>query len=65
MDHFTNEHEKEHGSASEKIPAAAYVRMSTDHQQYSTNNQSDIITKYAEDIASKSYGNSRTKVKVA
>src|SRR5882762_9410112 len=27
--------------------AAAYVRMSTEHQQYSTNNQMDIIREYA------------------
>ncbi len=27
--------------------AAAYVRMSTEHQQYSTNNQKDIIDEYA------------------
>lgn len=32
-----------------KIPAIAYVRMSTDHQQYSTNNQWDVIEKYAAD----------------
>lgn len=32
-----------------KIPAIAYVRMSTDHQQYSTNNQLDVIEKYAAD----------------
>jgi DNA invertase Pin-like site-specific DNA recombinase len=28
-------------------PAAQYVRMSTEHQQYSPQNQSDVITKYA------------------
>ena len=27
--------------------AAAYVRMSTEHQQYSTSNQMDVITEYA------------------
>src|SRR5271154_1997777 len=27
--------------------AAAYVRMSTEHQQYSTSNQMDIIKEYA------------------
>ena len=32
----------------ELTPAAAYVRMSTEHQKYSTDNQLDIITKYAE-----------------
>jgi DNA invertase Pin-like site-specific DNA recombinase len=30
------------------IPAAEYVRMSTEHQQYSTENQSSIIRQYAE-----------------
>ncbi len=29
-------------------PAVAYVRMSTEHQQYSTDNQSDAIRTYAE-----------------
>ena len=28
-------------------PVVAYVRMSTDHQKYSTENQLDIIRKYA------------------
>ena len=27
--------------------AAMYVRMSTEHQQYSTENQADVIKKYA------------------
>ncbi|MDO3441813.1 recombinase family protein [Agrobacterium sp. V1] len=31
-----------------KIPAATYVRMSTEHQKYSTDNQMTIIQKYAE-----------------
>ena len=30
-----------------KIPAAMYVRMSTEHQQYSTENQADVIREYA------------------
>jgi DNA invertase Pin-like site-specific DNA recombinase len=30
------------------VPAAMYVRMSTEHQQYSTENQADTIRKYAE-----------------
>ena len=29
------------------MPAVAYVRMSTDHQKYSTENQLDIIRDYA------------------
>lgn len=28
--------------------AAGYVRMSTEHQQYSIDNQSDVIAKYAQ-----------------
>lgn len=31
-----------------KIRAAEYVRMSTEHQQYSTENQQDVIRQYAE-----------------
>jgi len=30
------------------LPAAAYVRMSTDHQKYSTENQLETIRRYAE-----------------
>jgi DNA invertase Pin-like site-specific DNA recombinase len=30
------------------VPAAEYVRMSTEHQQYSTENQSDVIREYAQ-----------------
>ena len=33
---------------SKTSPAVAYVRMSTDHQKYSTENQLDVIRKYAE-----------------
>lgn len=33
--------------ATQFIPAVKYVRMSTEHQQYSTENQSDAIDKYA------------------
>jgi DNA invertase Pin-like site-specific DNA recombinase len=29
------------------VRAAAYVRMSTEHQQYSTSNQMDVIREYA------------------
>ncbi|MGB0742902.1 MAG: recombinase family protein [Opitutales bacterium] len=45
----TNDLFPDREASAEKIPAAAYVRMSTDHQQYSTNNQADVINKYAED----------------
>ena len=31
----------------ERTPAAQYVRMSTEHQQYSTENQQDVIREYA------------------
>jgi DNA invertase Pin-like site-specific DNA recombinase len=31
----------------DQIPAVAYVRMSTDHQKYSTENQLDVIRSYA------------------
>ena len=30
------------------VPAAQYLRMSTDHQQYSLDNQADAISHYAE-----------------
>lgn len=30
------------------VPAVAYVRMSTDHQKYSTENQLDVIRGYAD-----------------
>ena len=33
---------------SETIRAAQYVRMSTEHQKYSTENQRDMIQEYAE-----------------
>jgi DNA invertase Pin-like site-specific DNA recombinase len=32
---------------SEMIPVAQYVRMSTEHQQYSIDNQADAIRRYA------------------
>ncbi len=31
----------------QRVPAAQYVRMSTEHQQYSTSNQADVIRDYA------------------
>jgi len=34
-------------SATQPVPAAQYVRMSTEHQQYSLENQTDAIRKYA------------------
>ena len=35
------------GAAEADVPAVAYVRMSTDHQKYSTENQLDVIRSYA------------------
>src|SRR5438309_703334 len=35
------------GSTRPTIPAAQYIRMSTDHQQYSTANQQDAIREFA------------------
>lgn len=37
------------GQLERPLRAAEYVRMSTDHQKYSTENQSDAIKQYAED----------------
>jgi len=35
------------GNALDPKPAAAYIRMSTEHQQYSTSNQMDVLRDYA------------------
>src|SRR4051794_6496958 len=35
-------------SLKSRVRAAQYVRMSTEHQQYSTENQADCISKYAD-----------------
>ena len=32
----------------QRVRAAQYVRMSTEHQKYSTENQAEIIARYAE-----------------
>ena len=42
------EGELDGSSAVTEFRAAQYVRMSTEHQQYSTHNQSDKIREYAE-----------------
>ena len=42
-----SDHDDKEESDSNKIRAAEYVRMSTEHQKYSTENQSDIIYAYA------------------
>lgn len=41
-----NRHSRDDDTGDE-IPAVAYVRMSTDHQKYSTENQLDVIRNYA------------------
>ena len=41
-------HKQTAGKLSPLIPAAQYVRMSTDNQQYSIANQKAAILKYAE-----------------
>jgi DNA invertase Pin-like site-specific DNA recombinase len=41
-------HEESRSAESQPIRVAQYVRMSTDHQQYSTENQTAAIKKYAE-----------------
>ena len=38
---------EEDGTEERRVRAAEYVRMSTDHQQYSTENQADAIAEYA------------------
>ena len=40
---------KDPANSPQRRRAAEYVRMSTDHQKYSTENQSDAIRKYAEE----------------
>ena len=41
--------EPEHNSTEPNAkPAAQYIRMSTEHQQYSTQNQADTIREYAQ-----------------
>ena len=40
--------ETKQGIETKKVRAAQYVRMSTEHQQYSTANQDDVIREYAE-----------------
>ena len=40
--------EEKTGAGSPRVRAAEYVRMSTEHQQYSTENQADAIRQYAE-----------------
>jgi len=37
----------EDAEARPRVPAAQYIRMSTEHQQYSTENQADVLRDYA------------------
>jgi DNA invertase Pin-like site-specific DNA recombinase len=46
MEH--TEHSSRHPSHSEVSRVAEYIRMSTEHQQYSTENQGQVIRQYAE-----------------
>ena len=39
------------------IPAAQYIRMSTEHQQYSTENQSDVVLRQDIDEIQSAVGN--------
>jgi DNA invertase Pin-like site-specific DNA recombinase len=40
--------EEKHMATNQSVPAAQYLRMSTEHQQYSLENQSLAIQRYAE-----------------
>ena len=42
-----------HSTQSEAKPAAQYIRMSTEHQQYSNESQADAIREYAKKRGSK------------
>lgn len=44
---WTNHSDKDDGMPEADVPAVAYVRMSTDHQKYSTGNQLDVIQNFA------------------
>jgi len=45
---MTNYEPDNNAMPSETKPAAQYIRMSTEHQQYSTENQADAIRQYAQ-----------------
>ncbi|WP_348633322.1 recombinase family protein [Rhizobium leguminosarum] len=47
------------------IPVATYVRMSTEHQKYSTDNQIVALRQYAEKNGFETFGNMRMKVRAA
>lgn len=53
---FRDREKREGGiDASTGVRAAQYVRMSTEHQRYSTENQADIIAQYAARRCAASY----------
>ena len=45
---MTNYEPDSNAMPSETKPAVQYIRMSTEHQQYSTKNQADTVRQYAE-----------------
>ncbi len=45
---MTARESEKHSTQPEAKPAAQYIRMSTEHQQYSTENQADAIREYAQ-----------------
>jgi DNA invertase Pin-like site-specific DNA recombinase len=47
VSHFAISSESVGTEVREPIPAAQYVRVSTEHQRYSTENQADAILQYA------------------
>ena len=47
-DHYQSPSASPPSSQPAPLRAAQYVRMSTEHQQYSTNNQADKILEYAQ-----------------
>ena len=48
MSEKMKEHVDDSAEPKPLIPAAQYIRMSTEHQQYSTENQADIIAEFAQ-----------------
>ncbi len=48
MPHEAGDTTRDETAEVKRVPVAQYIRMSTEHQQYSTENQADIIREYAE-----------------
>jgi len=59
---WTTNSDSSDGPPEMDVPAVAYVRMSTDHQKYSTENQLDVIRKYASAAVFRSCASSRIPV---